>query len=714
MNSLLVAAGGLAGALSMIENVLSVVFGLGLVVFFHELGHFAVAKWCNVHVERFSIGIGPILWSRQKGETEYALSLLPLGGYVKMLGQDDMDPNQMTSSEIATNPRAYSSKTVLQRMAIISAGVIMNVVTGFLFFVIAYSGGLLEPSPVVGAVLTGYPAWEAGIRPGDRIVEINGDRVRTFIDIQEAIMLSSDELALRVEHADGTEDTLSLMPGRSNIGRTIGILPASTTELRPEFEDAGLITDAGMPSERASEEFLPGDNIVAVRPGPRAAASSETAEGAAAEAHDQTAAGGEEVKTKLLPDLRYALARYADREVTYVVERTGEANGEKRTVEIRIPAQNVRSLGFWMAMGPIRSVRRESIAEKAGLKNGDTLESVDGLVPGVDIDPLYLPVYFSEKAGQTVKVVVSRKTSNGPASEELEIVPSDRPGWSESPDYPTAPLSIPSIGAGFQVQTRIARILPGSDAEKQGLLKPAAKVTRIELLHPDPGKGKPDALGDDPRPVEFKLTEVDSGDPGTVADINWAWFFEKLQRVPGRRIVIHFESAEGEDNSMTLAESELESKWYLWIRGFHPGSWGDLQDLRKAESIGDAMQLGLARTRRTTGNIYLSLRQLLRREVAVESLSGPVTIARVSYRLAEQGIFQLISFLGFLSVNLAILNFLPIPILDGGHMVFLLYEGVTRRKPSPRVIGWAHAAGLLFLLSLFSFVMWNDIFASPL
>ena len=68
-----------------------VALGLGLVIFFHELGHFAVAKWCGVFVERFSIGFGPILWSFKRGETEYALSAVPFGGYVKMLGQDDME-----------------------------------------------------------------------------------------------------------------------------------------------------------------------------------------------------------------------------------------------------------------------------------------------------------------------------------------------------------------------------------------------------------------------------------------------------------------------------------------------------------------------------------------------------------------------------------------------------------------------------------------------
>ena len=95
-----------------IGSILYVAAGIGLVIFFHELGHFAVAKWCNVCVERFSIGFGPVLWRTKRGETEYALSLVPFGGYVKMLGQDDIDPSQLSRDEIAQDPRSYSAKSV--------------------------------------------------------------------------------------------------------------------------------------------------------------------------------------------------------------------------------------------------------------------------------------------------------------------------------------------------------------------------------------------------------------------------------------------------------------------------------------------------------------------------------------------------------------------------------------------------------------------------
>ncbi len=138
----------LKGTLDTVLHILYVALGLGLVIFFHELGHFAVAKWCGVLVERFSLGFGPILWSFKKGDTEYALSAVPFGGYVKMLGQDDMDPSQMTNEEIAEDPRSYTAKSVGQRMAIISAGVIMNIITGLLFFALAFRSGVAT-SPAV-------------------------------------------------------------------------------------------------------------------------------------------------------------------------------------------------------------------------------------------------------------------------------------------------------------------------------------------------------------------------------------------------------------------------------------------------------------------------------------------------------------------------------------------------------------------------------------
>ena len=108
-----------------------VVVGLGFVIFIHELGHFLAAKWCNVHVQTFSLGFGPALpgCSFKWGETTYKIGILPLGGYVQMVGEGaDADEDE-------SYPRSYKNKTVLQRMFIISAGVVMNVLLGFVCFV---------------------------------------------------------------------------------------------------------------------------------------------------------------------------------------------------------------------------------------------------------------------------------------------------------------------------------------------------------------------------------------------------------------------------------------------------------------------------------------------------------------------------------------------------------------------------------------------------
>jgi len=147
-------------------NIAWAAIGLGMVIFFHELGHFAVAKWCNVNVERFSIGFGPILFGWKWGETEYALSLIPFGGYVKMLGQDDADPSQLTNEEIAQDPRSYLAKNVFQRMAIISAGVTMNVITAVFFVAGAFALGYETTPAVIGEVRPGMPAWQAGLPAG--------------------------------------------------------------------------------------------------------------------------------------------------------------------------------------------------------------------------------------------------------------------------------------------------------------------------------------------------------------------------------------------------------------------------------------------------------------------------------------------------------------------------------------------------------------------
>src|SRR5437660_4982438 len=153
--------------LTLIMNIAKVALGLGFVIFLHELGHFLLAKWNGVKVEKFSIGFGPTLLGMRRGETEYVIAAIPLGGFVKMLGEAPEDEQNKS-----TDPRAYPNKSVGARMAIISAGVIMNVILGMACFVYAYGQGMIESPAKVSGVVPGSPAYKAGLRAGDEIVAI--------------------------------------------------------------------------------------------------------------------------------------------------------------------------------------------------------------------------------------------------------------------------------------------------------------------------------------------------------------------------------------------------------------------------------------------------------------------------------------------------------------------------------------------------------------
>src|SRR5262249_18614164 len=163
------------------------ILGIGFIIFFHELGHFLVAKWCDVHVLTFSVGFGPAIpgCSFKRGETTYKIALLPLGGYVNMVGEgSDADEDE-------DYPRSFKNKSVGQRMAIISAGVIMNVIFGIVVFIFVYrTHGLERTSAVVGSVEPGSPAWEKGVRSGWKIVRICKNDKPFFDDLRADVALS--------------------------------------------------------------------------------------------------------------------------------------------------------------------------------------------------------------------------------------------------------------------------------------------------------------------------------------------------------------------------------------------------------------------------------------------------------------------------------------------------------------------------------------------
>ena len=165
---------------------LAVVLVLSVLILIHELGHFLMARLFDVKVLRFSLGFGPRIWGFTRGDTDYCLSLIPLGGYVKMLGEGGEDP--IPEEEL---PRAFSHKPLIQRVLIVAAGPVSNLLLAwFLFAGTFLFSGIPYLLPEVAQVQPKSPAEAAGIAPGDRIIAVDGQPVRRWEEVSRAIKAS--------------------------------------------------------------------------------------------------------------------------------------------------------------------------------------------------------------------------------------------------------------------------------------------------------------------------------------------------------------------------------------------------------------------------------------------------------------------------------------------------------------------------------------------
>ena len=194
---------------------------LSLLVFFHELGHFLVARFFGVTVERFSIGFGKVLFSRKWKGTEWAFAPILLGGYVKMKGQDDANPLAKSS-----DPDSYNSKKPWQKILILLAGPFANFVLAFFIYFGISIYGVPTPKkivePIVGEVVAGKPAAKAGFKVGDRIIKINDTKIDSWGDVPKTIKKSKSPLKIVVLR-DGKEMVLSVTPITDKKRKIIGV-----------------------------------------------------------------------------------------------------------------------------------------------------------------------------------------------------------------------------------------------------------------------------------------------------------------------------------------------------------------------------------------------------------------------------------------------------------------------------------------------------------
>ncbi len=695
----LVAASSLF-SLSLLWPIVQTIIGIGLIIFVHELGHFLAAKSCGVKCEKFYVGfdafdinLGVLKIPRKLlhftwGETEYGIGILPLGGYVKMLGQHDnpaeadQERERSTDSESGRlDPRSYMAKTVPQRMLIISAGVIMNLIFGIIFATMAFSFGVSYQPPTIGGTYSGSPAWQKNLS-GAEVIEVNGiktgDRYYPFNSLAEAVVMGGEDVEVDLEiRRPGTEsqtEKLSVTPVSGLINQRgmdfpmLGIAPMQSSRLR--------LNDFVIEHAPAFDStFESGDLITKVN--------------------------GASVNN--LVDLKKELSKIWDQDATFTVLRgveekvftyrqyqdKGASTGKEFDVVVKPNPMFIDGLS--MAYGEIVSVQEGSPAHQEGIKPKDKILSVNDK----PFNPMLLSQDLRQMArdGQTAKLTVRRFEGEQENILTFNLVPQFLTGVS-SEDV-GLPFAVDEIGIAFRVLSEVADVAPEGPAAKSGIAKGDVFV-KATIEYSDT-QIREKYLAENKKIFEISGDDLANSWPIVNQQMQAAWPSAVL------KLVIKRGGKEMPPVEIALVKSE---KYFNIIRGI---GLEPLQEVYISPTLADAAKCGLYQVSYDSQKILKLLKQLFVGKVPVTALGGIGTIAIVSTSEATSGTTRLLLFLTLLSVNLAILNFLPIPVLDGGHMVFLAYEGVTGRPPNEKVQEGLTMIGALMLLTLMVFAFGMDI-----
>jgi regulator of sigma E protease len=684
-------------------SVILVVVGISLLIFVHELGHFLVAKWCDVHVLTFSIGLGPAIpgCSFRWGETTYKLGIVPLGGYVKMVGEGANEDDD------GDDPRSFKNKSVGQRMAIISAGVTMNIIFGFASFVFVYMAhGEKRIPAVIDGVEVGSAAWQNGVRSGEVVRQIGSKRNPYFDDFLFQVMNSvkGEKLDLVVGPANVPDDKLAhfkIEPQRreSDQKPMVGVFFAPQ-ELKLFPEAMKRHRPYPVRKESAAAEASPpfefGDEILG------------TTDPADPDHLEKILPLSPDPRTPENPahldyyDFFKRLQLLADKKMVIQVRRANSSKIENLTVP---PEYHYVFPGLLMEMGEIVALRQNSPAEKAGVQVNDVIEEVritdaknrtvrftnqKSLPSGAEqklLDPTRLPFDLNQWAEQKsgirqVTLVVRR----GTGKQEFTLDWDD--SWrfnNESPKPPRWSMSLSGLGIAYQVNTTVAAVEPDSPAWEMGLRKnDVVRACRFLRL----GKKV-----DDP-PVEDSWVNLKPHE--------WAEIFTYCQIEDIKELDVRLDR-EGQEIRLRAQRDET---WPMENRGLIL-----VPEMRlvRAENVSQAVVMGWGRTWDFVTGIYGNLRGLATGQVSTDLMSGPISVAEAAYAMADEDFYQYVLFLGIISINLAIVNFLPIPVLDGGHMVFLIYEKLMNRPASRQVRIATTYLGIALIFSLMAFVIYLDL-----
>ncbi|MFG0292380.1 MAG: site-2 protease family protein [Phycisphaerales bacterium JB050] len=727
-------------------NVLLMVLGFGFIVFVHEAGHFLAARWAGIRVHAFAIGFGQAVFSYRKGwgmrkgsseleymrlvstvknadkpgasaeeieaghaaaeklngisPTEYRLNWIPFGGYVKMLGQEDLNP-EATSAE----PDSYQNKPVWKRMVVISAGVIMNVILAAVLFIVVFKAGMTEPAPVIGAVMPDSPAARAGLEPGDIVRSANGTDTVTFTDLFIEIAMTKTGSAVdlvvdRPVEGGGFErvecspvpERLELAPGMPSIG----IAPETSLEIIPPSKRASVNAGNRSGFESLGLGDVPfGSRVTAINGEPVVRRSLE---------REGLPGTGDYANTKQL---------------TSVIDASA---GQPVTVEFESPeGETVRS-----TLIPVPELMRDPVAVDTD-KDGDPVvwnqAHLFGMAP-------VMRVQSSNKVAQDQNLLAGDlfKRIGSVAwpsrTEGVRAIKSNTGGTIDAVvirDGQEIPLSLRvsiegTVGFTPEDDLSVARL-----ASVPALLEPVkseeGKIESFRLLQTPPAAGR---LGSLESIRAGAIVTAIAGQPVSDFTSMRAALKSATESAIGSEsgasveveLSTPFGTGEAVTESVTLELLPEE------IAALHDLGW-QVPDIElvfemvdvfvQADSVGHAVGMGVSRTKRVLKQTYLTFQRLFEGSVEVKQLQGPVGITHTGSMFAEKGIIYLLYFMALISANLAVINFLPLPIVDGGQFLMLCYEGLAKRPVPIIVQNVITLGGLLFIGALFLYITFNDI-----
>lgn len=539
-------------------DAVSFIVLVGVLIFVHELGHFAWAKFFGVRVLTFSIGFGPRIAGFRRGETEYVLSAIPLGGYVKMLGESPTDHVSRKDEAVA-----FQNQALWKRIVIVTAGPAMNLLFPVALYFVVYLGESAVPGPVIGTVIPGRPA-ESRLFAGDRVLEINGDEVETFHDISRIVEDSAGKRLSFHVLRDGKEIATEVEPVLTSVTRPLDIVDrVGRIGIMPHQPAAILgVTSSASPAAGAGLRTF--DRVVAVAGKP--------------------------------------VDRFGD------LERVFRGNGGSL-----VPLTYLRPTRVVGALG--------------GLVELDVYEPRVAVVtpnPGAG-EPL-------QRAGLEIADLYVSQVTVGSPEHRLGLLPGDR--------------LVALDGRRLRTWSEFATLM-GAEGDRPHDL----------TWHRDGVRMQGHLRG------HHEVGVSDQGEPFdrvTVSIAHWV-----PVRVP-----------------------EL---------------------IPNPDRVTSAFSQSLASTGEMIELTWYSIVRLFQGRLSVKSIGGPLTMLEVAGSAARAGALNYLAIMAFISVNLGLINLLPIPMLDGGHLLFFTIEGAMRRKLHPRVRQYASLAGLALLLLLMGVAIKNDV-----